>query len=112
MKMEQQIIQEMVTAIAPELWILFLQATATVILTLIVYQLLRNVAAYVVLRFDKEFGKNIKVKYNDQIAMVVDVNMRRLTLKLENGNDVLIPITRVAQMNWEIVRNRMEGGKE
>lgn len=106
--MEQQIIKEMVTAITPELWTLFLQSVGTIIGTLIVYQLLKNVAAYIVLRFDKEFGKNIKVIYNGQVAMVVDVNIRRLTLKLENGNEILIPITKVSQTSWEIVRN---GGK-
>jgi len=108
--MEQQAIQQIVTAIAPELWVLFLQATATVILTLIVYQLLRNVAAYITLRFDKEFGKNIKVIFEGEEALVIDVNMRRLTLKRQNGNDVLIPITKVGQMSWEIVRNGI-GGK-
>lgn len=111
MKIEQQVINEMVMAITPELWMLFLQATATVILTLIVYQLLKNVAAYITLRFDKEFGKNIKVIYEGEEALVTDVNMRRLTLKRQNGNDVLIPITKVGQMPWEIVRNGI-GGKE
>ena len=110
MKVDQQI-QEMVTAITPELWALFLQAVATVIITLIVYQLLKNVASYVVLRFDKEFGKNVKVVYNGQTAMVVDVNVRRLTLKLENGNDILIPITKVSQISWEIIRNGIGGKK-
>jgi len=109
-KVDQQI-QEMVTAITPELWALFLQAVATVIITLIVYQLLKNVASYVVLRFDKEFGKNVKVVYNGQTAMVVDVNVRRLTLKLENGNDILIPITKVSQISWEIIRNGIGGKK-
>lgn len=109
--MEQQIIQDMVTAITPELWYLFLQAVATVILTLIVYQLLKNVAAYITLRFDKEFGKNIKVVYDGHDAIVTDVNIRRLTLKLDNGNDVLIPITKVSQIAWEIVRNGIGGTK-
>lgn len=108
--LEQHVIQEAVTAITPELWLLFIRMILTVILTLIVYQLLRNVAAYIVLRFDKEFGKNIKVVYEGQQAMVIDVNLRRLTLKLENGNEVLIPITKVGQMSWEIVRNGW-GGK-
>lgn len=108
--MEQQVVQQIVTAVTPELWTLFFQMVLTVILTLIVYQLLRNVTAYIILRFDKEFGKNIKVVYDGHDAMVVDVNMRRLTLKLENGNELLIPITKVGQMSWEIVRNGI-GGK-
>lgn len=109
--MEQKVIQDMITAITPELWILFIRMIATVISSLVIYQLLKNVAAYIVLRFDKEFGKNIKVMYNDQAALVVDINLRRLTLKLENGNDVLIPITKVNQINWELVRNGIGGKK-
>lgn len=110
--MDQQIVQQMVTAITPELWVLFIRMIATVILTLVGYQLLKNVAAYIVLRFDKEFGKNIKVMFNNEPAFVVDVNLRRLTLRLENGNDVLIPIVKVNQMNWELVRNGNMGGKK
>lgn len=108
--MEQKVIQEMVTAITPELWVLFIRMIATVIATLVIYQLLKNVAAYIVFRFDKDFGKNIKVMYKDQPALVLDASLRRLTLKLENGNEVLIPITKVGQMEWEIVRNGI-GGK-
>jgi hypothetical protein len=108
--MEQKVIQDMVTAITPELWMLFIRMIMTVVGTLIVYQLLRNVAAYIILRFDKEFGKNIKVRYGDQNAIVCDVNVRRLVLRLENGNEVLIPITKVSQTSWELVRNG-NGGK-
>ena len=108
--MDQQIVQQMVTAITPELWVLFIRMIATVIVTLVGYQLLKNVAAYIVFRFDKDFGKNLKVMYKDKPALVLDASLRRLTLRLENGNEVLIPITKVGQMEWEIVRNGI-GGK-
>jgi hypothetical protein len=108
--MEQKVIQDMVTAITPELWMLFMRMIMTVVCTLVVYQLLKNVAAYIVLRFDKEFGKNIKVMYDGQIATVIDINMRRLTLQLKNGNEVLIPIIKVGQLSWELIRNG-NGGK-
>jgi hypothetical protein len=111
MKIDQQVIQEIITSVTPELWTLLLQSIGTVIIALIFYQLLKNVAAYIVLRFDKEFGKNVKVIYNDQPAVVVDVNIRRLTLKLENGNEILIPIIRVGQISWEIIRNGMKEEK-
>lgn len=110
--MEQQIIKDIVTSVAPELWLLFIQMIMTVIVTLVVYQGLKNVAAYIILRFDKEFGKNLKVIFNGQSATVLDVNLRRITLRLENGNDVLIPITKVSQTSWELVRNGNLGGKK
>jgi hypothetical protein len=107
--MDQQIVQQMVTAITPELWILFLQMSASGIAGLIVYQLLKNVAAYINLRFDKEFGKNVKVVYKGQMAYVDDINLKHLILRLENGNDVLIPITKVSNQDWELVRNGNRG---
>jgi hypothetical protein len=110
MKMEQQIVREMVTAITPELWVLFIQMLITVLFTLVLYQLLKNIAAYISLRFDKEFGKNVKVMYEGKAAWVVDVTIRRLTLKIENGNEILIPITKINQINWELIRNG-GGGK-
>ncbi len=68
--MDQDLVQQMVTAITPELWILFLQMSASAIVGLVVYQLLKNVAAYINIRFDKEFGKNVKVIYKGQNALV------------------------------------------
>jgi hypothetical protein len=108
--MDQDLVQQMVTAITPELWILFLQMSASAIVGLVVYQLLKNVAAYINIRFDKEFGKNVKVIYKGQNALVYDINLKHLILKLENGNDVLIPIAKVGTQEWELVRNG-NGGK-
>ena len=108
--MEQQVIKNMVTAITPELWVLFFQMILTVLATLVVYQGLKNLAAYVALRLDKELGKNVRIKYDGLTAQVLDINWRHLILKLENGNDVLIPITKVNQRDWEIIRNG-NGGK-
>ena len=101
---EQKIIQDMVTAITPELWTLFLQMIVTVVFTLVIYQVLRNVASYINLRFDKEFGKNVKVIYDGKNAYVKDITLKHLILRLENGNDLLVPISKVMQMHWEIER--------
>lgn len=109
--MEQQIIKDMVSAITPELWFVFIQMIVTALLALVFYQGLKNIAAYIGLRFDKEFGKNVKVVYNGEPVLVKDINWKHLILKRENGNDVLIPITKVNQRDWEIVRNG-NGGKD
>ncbi len=106
MKMEQQqIISELVQAITPELWVLFIQMFVTVLVTLILYAVLKNIAAYISVRFDKEIGKNIQVMYKGQVARVAHLTWKQLILKLENGNDVLIPITKVGNMDWELIRD-------
>ncbi len=101
---QEQIIQELVTAITPELWYLFLQMLVTICLTLLVYQLLKNIAAYVMVRFDKEISKNVHVMYDGEKCRIVHINIRHLIIKKPNENDVLIPISKVGQTAWEIVK--------
>ncbi len=105
MKVEQQVINEMVRAITPELWVLFIQMFVTILITLVLYAVLKNVAAYIGVRFDKEIGKNIEVMYEGQRARVAHITWKHLILQLENGNDVLIPITKVGAIPWELIRD-------
>ncbi len=110
MKMEQQVIQEIITSITPELWILFLQMFFTVLVTLVLYNVLKNVAAYIGLRLDKEMGKNVKVIYDGEVALIAYITWKHMIIKKSNGNDVLIPITKISQRDWEVVRH--EGNEE
>jgi len=106
MKVEQQVINDMVTVITPELWWLFLQMLATICITLLVYQLLRNVTAYVLVRFDREISKNVNVMYEGELCRIAHINMRHLILRKKGGkSELLIPITKVGQMVWEIQKN-------
>lgn len=110
--MEQQVINDIITSVAPELWILFLQMFFTVLATLLLYNILKNVAAYISLRIDKEMGKNVKVVYANEVVLISCITWKHMIVKKENGNDVLIPITKISQRDWEIVRKDDEGGKD
>lgn len=107
MKMvEQQIINDMVTAVTPELWWLFIKMLATVCITLLVYQLLRNITSYVMVRFDREISKNVRVIYDGEECRIAHINIRHLILRRKGGHsELLIPITKVSQMIWEVEKN-------
>lgn len=102
---QQQVINELVTAVTPEVWWLFLQMLATICITLLVYQLLRNVTAYVMVRFDREISKNVNVVYEGDVCRIAHINMRHLILRKKGNTELLIPITKVHQMVWEIQKN-------
>lgn len=103
---EQKIINDVVTSITPELWYLFLQMLVTVCITLLIYQVLRNIAAYVFVRFDREISKNVNVLYEGEECRIAHINVRHLILRKKGGDsELLIPITKVGQMIWEIKKN-------
>lgn len=105
-KPSQEIINEFILAITPELWWLFLQMLATVCVTLLVYQLLRNITAYVMVRFDREISKNVNVIYDGDVCRIAYINIRHLILRKKGGkSELLIPITKVGQMIWEVQKN-------
>ena len=105
MKAEQQIISDMVTAVTPELWILFLQMLATICLTLLIYQLGRQFVAYLMIRTDKEISKNVKVRTGNYEGYITNITIQHVTLTLDNGNQVMIPILQARATIWEIIKN-------
>jgi small-conductance mechanosensitive channel len=105
MKVDQQIINDVITSVSPELWYLFLQMLVTVCITLLLYQVLKNLTAYMFVRFDKEISKNVKIKTDGVEGTISDINVRHLIIKNKEGSTILIPITKVNGMIWEIVKN-------
>jgi len=99
---EKQAVQEIVTAITPELWYLFFQMVLTAIMSLALIQVLRSLVAYFFVRMDKELSRNVKVVYDGREGYITDINVQNLTITMVNGNEVFIPITKVRQMIWEI----------
>ena len=102
---EKQAVQQIVSAITPELWYLFFQMIITAILSLALIQVLRSLVSYFFVRMDKELSRNVKVIYppsSDKEGYITDINVQNLTITMVNGNEVYIPITKVRQMVWEI----------
>ena len=99
---EKQAVQQIVSAITPELWYLFFQMILTAILSLALIQVLRSIVSYCFVRFDKELSKNVKVIFDGKEGYITDVNLQNLTITMVNGNEIFVPITKVRSMIWEI----------
>lgn len=116
---DAEAIQQIVTAVAPELWYLLVQGLATVAIGLALYKLLNAIVSYYFVRFDKELGKNVGVIINDRRGYIAHISLRHLIVKFDDtikpcgdnedvhsGNELLIPITQVASRVWEIIRRK------
>lgn len=105
-------VQQLVAAVAPELWVILLQSLATVAVCLALYKVLNQIVAYYFVRFDKELGKNVGVVIDGRRGFIANITIRHIIVKFDDcddvhsGNEVLIPITQVASRVWEIIRRK------
>lgn len=112
---EQQVIQEIVRTVTPELWWLLVQTMVTIALGLAVYKGLNALVSYFFVRFDRELGKNVGVVIDGHKGYIHDITLRHMIVKydvtddnngLHSGNELLIPITQVLNRSWEIIRRK------
>ena len=101
----QQVVSEMVTAITPDLSWLFIRCLATVLIVMVFYSIIRNAAAHVMVRIDKELSKNVRVVYEGEKGYIAHIGYRHMVIRLKGGNEVLVPIQRVGSMTWIIERH-------
>lgn len=109
-------VQQLVAAVAPEIWVILLQSLATVAVCLALYKVLNQIVAYYFVRFDKELGKNVGIVIEGRTGYIAHITIRHIIIKFDEGegrgidvhagNDVLIPITQVASRVWEIIRRK------
>ncbi len=111
MKVDQEIVQQIFSSVAPELWWLLLQSCATVAVCMALYKLLNSIVSYFYVRWDKELGKNVGVVIDSRRGYIAHITFRHIIVKFDDNdddihsdNDLLIPITQVASRTWEIIR--------
>ena len=111
--MQQEVVQQIVQSVAPELWYLLIQSMATVAIGMVIYKTIQALVAYLFLRFDKELGKNVGVVVDGKKGYIVHISIRHLIIKFDenngdihSGNELLIPITQVGSRAWEIIRRK------
>ncbi len=113
MKVDQEIVQQIFSSVAPELWWLLLQSCATVVVCIALYKLLNSIVSYFYVRWDKELGKRVGVVIDGRRGYIAHITFRHIIVKfdedddnngLHSGNDILIPITQAGSRTWEIIR--------
>jgi hypothetical protein len=105
--MNEQLIQQMVASIAPELWWLFVQMVVTGIFMLALYKVMNQFVNYFFIRFDKEISKNVGVIVDGREAYIAHISLRHVIVRFEdNDNEMIIPLSKVLSDKWEIIRRK------
>lgn len=86
-------------------WGILFQLSIVAIIGLILKRYYDNFASYFMFRANKDLGKNVKVRVNGDLGYIIHYSWRFIYVKLETGNELVIPITRWTAFRWEICRN-------
>jgi len=86
-------------------WVILLQLSVVVIIGLMLNKLYVNITSYFMFRSNTDIGINVKVKINGKCGYIEKYNWRFIYIKLEeNGNVLIIPISRWVLQSWEICK--------
>ena len=99
-------IQEIVTAVKPEMWWTLLQFSGIAIVVLIAKKIYDMVAAYMMFRSNKDISKNVRIVLNGREAIVTHFTWRFIFIRFkDNGNEMIVPMSRWYVYQWEIIKN-------
>ena len=102
-------IQDIVTAVKPEMWWTLLQFSGIAILALMSKKIYDMIAAYIMFRSNKDIGKNVRIILNEREAMVTHFTWRFIFIRFkDSGNEKIIPMSRWYNYEWEIIKNGKE----
>ena len=102
---ESQAILDIFMSIKPELWYTLAQLSIVLLLAILLKKGLTTFAAYLIFKWNKELGKNVKVVHQGKECIIMDYNYRYIHLKvLDGGNKIILPMIDSGGMKWEIIR--------
>jgi hypothetical protein len=102
---ESQAILDIFMSIKPELWWTLAQLAFVLLIAIIFKKGLTTYAAYIIFKWNKELGKNVKVVYEGKECIIMDYNYRYIQMKvLDGGNKIILPMIDSGGMKWEIIR--------
>ena len=86
-------------------WTLLLQFSVVSIIVLIAKKYYDNFSSYFMFRANKDLGKNVKVIVDDKPGYIINYTWRFIYVKLQDENELIIPISRWAYYTWVVIRN-------
>jgi len=102
-------VQEIVTAVKPEMWWTLFQLSGIAIIAIILKKTYDMIAAYMMFRSNKDIGKNVRLVLNNREAIVTHFTWRFIFIRFkDNGNEKIIPMSRWYNYEWEIIKNGKE----
>ena len=82
-----------------------MQMIVTGIIALALYKVMNQAVNYFFIRFDKEISKNVGVVVDKREAYIAHISFRHLIVRFDdNGNEMIIPLSKVLSDKWEIIR--------
>jgi hypothetical protein len=94
---------EIMNSIEPAMWSMLWKAAAAFIIVYMLKQVLENIGNYLLFRFNKRLGLDVKVKINGTEGMIVDYNLNWIIIRTTNGGKVIIPTNKWKVQQWEIL---------
>ena len=109
--MDQQILQA-VDSIEPRLWWFFIKLGMVAILGLLSKTFIENIVAYIMFRINKNIGRNTRVIINKKEGYISYFDLQFIYIKFKDHNEMLIPISKWKNNNWEIIDVEKNGGEK
>jgi hypothetical protein len=82
------------------------KASTAIIIIMGLYNVLKTLVAYVAFRANRDIGKNVKLVVKDREAIITHFTMRYIHIRFkDNKNEMIIPMRRWENMDWEIIKN-------
>jgi len=86
-------------------WSMLLQFSVIAVVVLIAKKYYDNFSSYFMFRANRDLGKNVKVIVDGQPGYIINYTWRFIYVKLEDNNELIIPITRWVYYTWIVIRN-------
>jgi len=103
-------IMNIINSIEPAMWSMLWKAAMAFVIVYMLKQVLENVGNYLLFRFNKRLGLDVKVKVNGLEGIIVDYNMNWIIVRTTNGGKVIIPTNKWKSQKWEILNYNKEIG--
>jgi len=99
MSLEKSVV-EIFNSVKPELWYMFFQACLILGVVLILKKVIDNVSSYFMFRYNKHLGAGVRVIINGMEGVIEDYDYTNIYVKIEGGNNLIMPIARWRFQNW------------
>ena len=92
-------------------WMLVFKLSIAAIIVLVMKKYYDNISSYLMFRANKDLGKNVKILVNGREGFITHYTWRFIYVTLlDTGNEMVIPITKWTNYNWEIYKNGKRKG--
>lgn len=103
--MEKQILQ-IINSLELQVWLMAGKVALAIVVALIAKGRLESVASYYLFKSIRGLGEEVPLIINGQPGTISTITKRLIRIDLENGNELVIPITRWKYQTWIIRKGK------